>query len=159
VVADRTIAQGAMLVSAKASAGASAQRTAEVTTEVAALDGLVRACKALQGPRADSSRTRDEDLATVQEALTDEERATLKLAPKAEGLAQTVELGALRPLLPAIEARAQQRIDQLMPELSAASAGTRASARAPASWRVRAFDADGVMVLDSVARPAKGGAR
>ncbi|MFM7800379.1 MAG: hypothetical protein ACKPBA_15565, partial [Planctomycetota bacterium] len=129
------------------------------TTEVAALDGLVRACKALQGPRADASPTRDEDLATVQEALTDEERATLKLAPRAEGLAQTVELGALRPLLPAIEARAQQRIGQLMPELSAASAGTRASARAPASWRVRAFDADGVMVLDSVARPAKGGAR
>ena len=159
VVADRTIAQGAMLVSAKANAGASTRRTAEVSAEVAALDGLVRACKALQGPRADSSRTRDEDLATVQEALTDEERATLKLAPKAEGLAQTVELGALRPLLPAIEARAQQRIDQLMPELSAASAGTRASARAPASWRVRAFDADGVMVLDSVARPAKGGAR
>jgi hypothetical protein len=158
-VADRTVEQGAMLVSAKAVAGDASRRVAEVSSELTALDSLVRACKALRSPRAESSRTRDVDIATVQEALTDEERAALKLAPKADGLAQTVELGALRPLLPSIELRAQERIDRLLPELPAGPAGGRQSARAPASWRLRAFDADGVMLLDSVARPAKGGAR
>jgi hypothetical protein len=109
------------------------------------------ACKQLKRTDAATQPRFAEHLARVQAALTDEERAALKLAPRSDGVESTVEPSRLRPLIDPVLERTKRQRDRLAVELAAASA-ERAGA---ASWTVRAFDSDGVMVLDSKVRLQK----
>jgi hypothetical protein len=126
-------------------------RLAEAVREDLALGELENACKQLKRVDAASQPKYAEHLACVQAALTEDERASLNLGSTADGIESTVELSKLKPLIEPVLDRTRIRRARLATELAAASAD-RAGA---ASWTVRAFDADGVMILDSKVRPQK----